>query len=132
MKDKNLYDDCPLIDGAYDVLKVLNEKYELYIVTAYLFLDSIPDFSGKNLVDKYHYLKEKLPFISPNQYIFMEQKSLIHSDIAIDDRVDHLSNADQKILMDAWHNRDLDHSLLEKENVQRVSSWQEILELLDY
>ena len=90
MKDKSFYDDAPLIKGAYKALEILNKKYDLYIITAFIYPNSNPDISSNNLKFKYEYLKKKLPFISPKQYIFIENKNLIHSDIAIDDKITHL------------------------------------------
>ena len=131
MKSRSFYGDCPLIDGCYEALKVLNEKYDLYIVTDYLYLESEPDISGNNLKDKYDYLKKMLPFISPSQYIFMKNKNLIHWDIAIDDRVDNLESADVKYLMHAWHNKNISPEELESKNIVKVYSWKEILDLLE-
>ena len=106
MSNNNFYGDCPLIDGCFEALELLNRKYELYIVTAYIY-DSVPDISADNLKNKYNYLREKLPFISPEQYIFISNKNLIHFDIGIDDRLDNLNSSDQKILMTAWHNKNI-------------------------
>lgn len=130
MLEHTFYGDCPLIDKAFKALKILNEKYELYITTAYCYKDSNPDISGKVLKDKYDYLKEKIPFISPEQYIFIDNKNLIHWDIAIDDRINNLKNADQKLLMNAWHNQDISDEELEKQGIIRVSGWDEILDLI--
>lgn len=132
MKDKSFYDDAPLIDDVYETLEILNKKYDLYIITAFIYPDSNPDISANNLKFKYEYLKRKLPFISPKQYIFLENKNLIHSDIAIDDRISHLENTDKKILMTAWHNKNLKEEELKERGIVRVNTWKEILELLDY
>ena len=113
MEDKSFYDDAPLIDGVYEALEILNKKYELYITTAYI-------------------LKKKLPFISPKQYIFIENKSLIKSDIAIDDKIVNLENADKKILINAWHNKNIKDEELNERGIVRVYTWKEILEMLDY
>ena len=131
MEDKSFYDDAPLIDGVYEALEILNKKYELYITTAYIYTET-PDISSNNLKYKYEYLKKKLPFISPKQYIFIENKSLIKSDIAIDDKIDNLENADKKILMNAWHNKRIKEEELNERGIVRVYTWKEILEMLDY
>ena len=36
VSDKNFYFNAPLLNGCYEVLKKLNEKYDIYIVTSYL------------------------------------------------------------------------------------------------
>jgi len=131
MNHNNFYDDSPLIDGCFEVLEELNKKYELYIVTSYLY-DSKPDISGDNLKNKYNYLKNKLPFISPKQYIFISDKNLIHFDIGLDDRIDNLNNCDKKLLMNAWHNKKIDNNLLNEKGIVRVFGWNDILKELDY
>ena len=132
MEDKSFYDDSPLIKDVYESLEKLNNKYELYIISAFVLKDSSPDISGNNLKYKYEYLKKKLPFISPSQYVFTENKSIIHSDIAIDDKIEHLNNADKKILFTAWHNKNIKEEELNERGIVRVYTWKEILELLDY
>jgi 5'(3')-deoxyribonucleotidase len=129
VKDRNFYEGATLFEGCYDVLRKLNDKYDLYIVTAYLWNDVI-DISGDNLRNKYYYLKEMLPFINSNKYIFTTNKNLLKFDIRIDDRLDNIMEADTKILFTAWHNRDLDDKFLEDNNVIRVNSWDDIEKLL--
>ena len=131
MEDKSFYDDAPLIDGVYEALEILNKKYELYITTAYIYTET-PDISSNNLKFKYEYLKKKLPFISPKQYIFIENKSLIKSDIAIDDKIVNLENADKKILINSWHNKNIKDEELNERGIVRVYTWKEILDMLDY
>ena len=125
------YKDAPLIEGAYEALEKLNKKYNLYIFTSYLYPESKPDIGGNNLRNKYEYLKKTLPFISPKQYVFIENKSLIKADIAIDDRLKNLSCAKTKLLFDGWHNRDISNKELEEKNVVRVCSWKEIEKILN-
>lgn len=131
MKTSNFYDlDCPLIEGAYEALKKINKKYELYIGTAYLYTDSTPDISGDNLKNKYEYLKVKLSFIKPQQYLFIENKNLINWDIAIDDKESNLKSAKEKYLFTAWHNKSINDEELKNKGIVRVSSWSEIEKIL--
>ena len=125
VKDRNFYEGATLFEGCYDVLRKLNDKYDLYIVTAYLWNDVI-DISGDNLRNKYYYLREMLPFINPNKYIFTTNKQLLRFDIAIDDRLVNLTGATTKILFDAWHNRKDELS----NDIIRVTSWKEVEKLL--
>lgn len=128
-KEKNLYHDAQLFEGCFEVLKKLNEVYDVYIVTAYLWKDTI-DISGNNLKNKYYYLKENLPFIKPEKYIFATNKKLMNFDIRIDDKIENLEGASTKLLFTAWHNRELDNDYLEKENVTRVNNWNDIKKIL--
>ena len=125
VEDKNLYDGAPLFEDCYEVLKKLTEKYDVYIVTSYLWRDVI-DISGKNLRYKYYYLKEMLPFIDPTKYIFTTNKNLLNFDIKLDDKVINLEGAETKILFNSWHNRHLEYS----DDIIRVNNWKEIGDVL--
>ena len=129
---RNLYGDCPMLDDCSRVLKKLNEEYELYIATSYLWNSNSKnnDSSGLNLGNKYYYLKDKLPFIKPEQYIFITNKSLLNIDIKIDDRINNLTNCETKILFSNWHNRNIPKDELDEKNIIVVNSWQEIEKLL--
>jgi len=129
VKDINFYQDAKLIDNCYKVLKELSNYYEIYIVTAYIWNESL-DLSGNNLKNKYYYLKEKLPFIPIENYIFTTNKNIINFDIKIDDRINNLKNADTKLLFNAWHNKNISQEELTKENIIRVNSWLQIKDLL--
>ena len=130
ISDKNFYENAPLIADCYDVLKKLNDSYNIYIVTTYLWNES-KDYSGKNLMNKYYYLREKLPFIKPEKFIFSSNKEIMNFDIRIDDRINNLNGANTKLLFTAWHNKNIDDAVLKDSNVIRVSGWKEIEELLE-
>lgn len=126
---RNFYENAPLIKDCYEVLEKLNEKYELYIVTSYLWNES-KDISGINLNNKYYYLKEMLPFINPERYIFTSNKKIMNFDIRIDDRMGNLEGADTKLLFDAWHNKEYTSDELKEKNVIRVNGWKDIEKIL--
>ena len=129
---RNLYGDCPMLDDCERVLKRLNEKYELYIATSFLWnqKSSNNDSSGTNLSNKYYYLKEKLPFIKPEQYIFITNKALLNIDIKIDDRVNNLDNCETKILFKNWHNKNISKEELNNKKIIVVESWNDIEKIL--
>ena len=129
IREKNVYDQCKLRDKAYEVLKELNEKYELFIATAYIWRD-MPEESGYVLEQKFNYLRDALPFISPYQYIFISNKSVLNTEIKIDDKINNLKNADVKILFTAYHNREISKEELEKQNIIRVDNWEGVKEIL--
>ena len=56
LNEKNLYENAELKDNCYETLKELNEIYDIYIVTSYLWKDGMIDASGNNLANKYNYL----------------------------------------------------------------------------
>lgn len=129
VENKDFYDDAPLLDGCYEVLKKLNTKYDVYIVTSYLWNETI-DISGKNLANKYYYLIKKLPFIKPEKYIFTTNKSVMNFDIRIDDRINNLNGATTKLLYTAWHNKDINDDELKEKNIIRVNNWKDIEKVL--
>lgn len=126
---KNFYENAPLISNCYEVLKKLNKKYELYIVTAYLWNES-KDISGINLMNKYNYLRNMLPFINPDKFIFASNKRIMNFDIRIDDRISNLDGAEIKLLFNAWHNQEYDSEELNKNNIIRVDGWKDIEKIL--
>ena len=88
----NLYDYVNFLENAYEVMEKLSKHYELYVLTAYVHRD-VPEFSGEILKQKYNWLYQKLPFISPERYIFTTDKSLIQCDIRIDDKLSNLTES---------------------------------------
>ncbi len=126
---KNLYENAPLLEGCYETIKRLSEKYDIYIVTSYIWGKDIID-PAENLKNKFNYLKEKLPFIKTNNYIFAQNKKIMHFDISIDDRLSGLENADFKILFNSWSNKSISEEYLSENNIIRVNNWSEIESLL--
>ncbi|MGN1326832.1 MAG: hypothetical protein ACI4VQ_01940 [Clostridia bacterium] len=129
-QNKNVYAYTFLLPDAYRVMEKLSQKYELYIVTAYIFRDE-PEKSADNLKNKFNYLIKELPFIKPEQYIFTTNKSIVQCDIKIDDRPSNLQgNAEMKLMFDAYHNREISDLELEKDGIIRVNGWKHIEEIL--
>ena len=125
VKNENVYDYCSIIDGCYDTLKELNEVYDIYICTSYLWRD-MPNESGYVLEQKFKFLKDNFDFISPYKYIFVSDKSVLDFDIKIDDRLDNLSNCKTKLLFTAYHNKNISKEELDNLGVVRVDSWKEV------
>ena len=55
---RNLYKNAPLLDGCYEVLEKLNNKYDIYIVTSYIWEKDIIS-AEENLKNKFQYLQQK-------------------------------------------------------------------------
>lgn len=115
---KGFFRTIPVVSGSRDVLERLNQKYEVFIVSAAL------EFP-KSLEDKREWLKEHFPFIHWKQIVFCGSKEIVKADIMIDD---HLKNLDKfegdTFLFTQPHNRRIQTAH------RRVDSWEEIAELL--
>jgi 5'-nucleotidase len=111
--------NAPVIDGSVEALKILNDKYDLFIVS------SATEFPN-SLKEKYDWLNKHFPFITWKQMVFCGVKTIINGDIMIDD---HFKNLDyfkgKTILFTQHHNygHDAKHHF-------RVNNWNEILALL--
>lgn len=127
---KNVYDYANIVEGAKETLEKLNEKYDLYIATAFVFRDA-PEVSGKTLNDKYNFLCEKFPFIDPHKFIFISNKDLLEADIRIDDSPKKLmGKARLKLLFTAYHNKNMADEELKKNNFIRVNGWKDVEKIL--
>ena len=127
---KNVYDYCELLPNAYEVMEKLSKKYELYIVTAYIFRDN-EEYSANNLKNKFIYLYNNLPFIPPQNYIFTSNKEIINCEIKIDDKLSNLEGtAETKLLFDAYHNKNIKDEELKQKGVVRVNGWEDIEKML--
>ena len=108
-----------LMEGSREALEYLNDKYELYIVSAGM------EFPN-SLREKFDWLAEHFPFISWEQIVLCGSKKPVSGDVMIDDypkNLDHFSG--EKFIFTQPHNE-----LIENENYRRVGSWKEIMNIL--
>ncbi|MBS7344787.1 MAG: 5'-3'-deoxyribonucleotidase [Caryophanon sp.] len=100
INEPDFFRDLALLDeDAYDVLKELNETYDIYIATAAM------DVPGSFLA-KYDWLREHFPFLNPQYFIFCGNKKVVNADYLIDDTVQQLRNfTGQGILFDQPSNQ---------------------------
>ncbi|WP_461789326.1 5' nucleotidase, NT5C type [Pedobacter sp.] len=116
INEKGFFRDLPVIDGAVDAVKALQQKYEVYIVSAAM------EFKN-SLEDKLEWLAEHFPFISWKQIIFCGEK-IVDVDIMIDDRIKNFQNFDGRALLFTSP-----HNLLITD-YERVDNWQQVLQKL--
>jgi 5'(3')-deoxyribonucleotidase len=108
-----------VIEGSQDVIRKLNENFELFIVSA------ATEFP-QSLSEKQEWLQEHFPFISWRQIIFCGSKKPISGDYMIDDLLRNLDFFDgEKLLFTATHN-----TQLESGDFTRVNNWSEVEKLL--
>jgi len=107
----------PIMEGSRDVVRQLNERYEVFIVSAAM------EFPN-SFVEKYDWLAEHFPFISWQQIVFCGSKRIIKADYLIDDYPKNLDFFEgEKLLFTAPHNQLLT-------GYKRLNNWQEVSDLL--
>jgi 5'(3')-deoxyribonucleotidase len=115
---KGFFRTVPLVPGSREVLERLNQRYEIFVVSAALEFPT-------SLDDKREWLDEHFPFISWRQIVFCGSKEIVKADIMIDDHLKNLDKFDgDTFLFSQPHNRKL------QTRHRRVDSWEEIAELL--
>lgn len=118
----NMYDYCELMPGCYEVLSELNQEYEVFIATDYIFPEIVTK-CGYIVKQKFDFLQKNLPFIDPRQYIFLANKGVLNMDIVLDDKLKNLDCGDIKLLFSAYHNMDYSLEYLQSISVERINSW---------
>lgn len=117
------------LQNCVETIKKLNDLYDIYIVTSYVWKENVIDASY-NLKFKHEYLKHFFPFINENNFIYISDKSKIVFDIGIDDRPKNLVSCNQKILFTEFRNEKITKDELAKDNIIRVNNWLEIENIL--
>ncbi len=104
--------DLKVMPGAYEVLPLLCEKYDVYIVSAAM------EFKH-SLADKLDWLNEHFPYIDWKHIIFCGHK-IVNVQIMIDDRIRNFAGfGGRPLLFSSPHN----HLITEFE---RVNTWHEV------
>ncbi len=116
INEKGFFRDLPVIEGSVEAVKKLQEKHEVYIVSAAM------EFRN-SLEDKLDWLADHFPFISWKNIVFCGEK-IVNVDVMIDDRAKNFSNfKGRPLLFTSPHN-------LLLTQYERVNNWQEALEKL--
>jgi 5'(3')-deoxyribonucleotidase len=112
INEPGFFRDLPVIPGSRENIEALNDKYEIYIVSAAM------QFRN-SLIDKFDWLQEHFSFISWTNIIFCGDK-IVDADIIIDDRIKNFASFEgRKLLFTSPHN------LLITE-YERVNNWDEV------
>lgn len=126
---KNEYDYGHINDNAVSVIKELNEKYEVFIGTSFIFREIVND-SGIFVKNKYDFLMKNFPFLNPMNFVFVGNKNILKCDIFIDDKIENLAGGDIKILYTAYHNKNISDEELKKLGIIRAKDWLDIKRIL--
>jgi 5'(3')-deoxyribonucleotidase len=102
----------PVIQDSVEVIRELNERYEVFIVSAAM------EFPN-SLIEKYDWLAEHFPFITWKQIALCGDKRLVTGDYMIDDHVKNLVHFTGKPYMfTSAHN-------LNNNDYERINNWKE-------
>ena len=116
IKSAGFFRHLPVMVDAVDVLRRLNERYEVFIVSAAM------EFPN-SLKDKYDWLMEHFPFLTWKQIALTGSKDLVFGDFMIDDHVKNLENFKGKpYLYTSAHN-------LTVTGYDRIDSWKEAADI---
>ena len=116
---KGFFKTAPVIEYSQEVVKKLNESYEVFIVSA------ATEFP-QSLSEKQEWLNEHFPFIGWQQMVFCGLKTIINADMMIDDHLKNLDHFDgTTFLFSQPHNLHVNN-----EKHKRVDSWQQIASIL--
>ncbi|MES2417602.1 MAG: 5'(3')-deoxyribonucleotidase [Bacteroidota bacterium] len=116
INEKGFFRDLPVIEGSVTALQKLQEKHEIYIVSAAM------EFRN-SLEDKLDWLGEHFPFISWKNIIFCGDK-IVNTDVMIDDRAKNFIGFEGRALLFTSP-----HNLLLSQ-YERVDNWQQVLDKL--
>ena len=115
---KGFFADLEVMPHAQDVIRELQEHYDIYIVTAAMEFPT-------SFEDKYNWLQEHFPFIHWRNVIFCGDKSIIDAEYMIDDHVFNLETFRGKgLLFTASHN-------IHEQRFTRVNDWLEVRDFFE-
>ena len=111
--EPGFFRDIPVIENSQDVLREMNERYEIFIVSAAV------EFPN-SLKDKLEWLLDHFPYFSWRQLVLCGDKRMINGDHMIDDHARNLEHFNgEKYLFTSFHN-------LNVQGYRRVNNWQEV------
>lgn len=111
--------NLPVMPGSREVLQNLNNAYKIIVV-------SLATEFPYCLTDKQLWLRDNFPFINWRQIVFCGDKTLIESEIMIDDHLKNLDHFEGETIMFTQP----PNMLVKNSRHTRVNSWAEIEKLL--
>jgi len=113
---EGFFRNLSVMKDSVQTLKGINERYELFIVSA------ATEFPN-SLKDKLEWLLEHFPFLTWKQLALCGDKRLVYGDYMIDDHVRNLKHFNgKKYLFTSAHNLDV-------EGYDRIDNWKEAADI---
>jgi len=130
LQDMDLYEEVEFIPDAVETIRELNDYFDIYICSSCAMFCCL-DKSARFFADKYNFLIKNFPFLNPEKFILTGVKNIFKADIQIDDKASHLmGDIKHRLMMTAYHNREITDEELNDKNIKRVDSWSDIREYL--
>ncbi|HEX5024502.1 MAG TPA: 5'(3')-deoxyribonucleotidase [Agriterribacter sp.] len=116
LHSRGFFRNLPVMDGCAKVIEQLNERYEVFIVSAAM------EFPN-SLNDKLDWLNEHMPFLTWRQLVLCGDKRMIAGDYMIDDHTRNLLHFKGKAyLYNAAHNT-------HETGYERINNWDEVAKI---
>jgi 5'(3')-deoxyribonucleotidase len=113
VREVGFFRDLPVMPDCVEVIRELQERYEIFITTAAM---QFPN----SLIEKYDWLAKHLPFIPWTHLVFCGDKSIIAADYLIDDHAKNFVRfRGEGILFSAPHN-------VHVTGYRRVADWRDV------
>ncbi len=110
---KGFFREMRVNDLAQEIVRELNQKYKLFIVS------SAMEFPN-SLNEKLEWLTEHFPYLHWKQFVFCGSKAVVHGDYMIDDMIHNLESFNgEKYLFTAPHN-------MQYNQYSRLNNWKEV------
>jgi 5'-nucleotidase len=116
LKAEGFFRKLSVMKDSVEVLKEMNQRYEVFIVSA------ATEFPN-SLKDKLEWLLEYFPFFTWKQLSLCGDKRLVYGDYMIDDHVRNLKHFNgKKYLFTSAHNLDV-------QDYDRINNWKEAADI---
>lgn len=113
LQSDDFFEDLPIIPDSQKVLREIADRYEVFIATAAM---AFPN----SFAPKFRWLRRHFPFLSPRNFVFCGDKSILHADFLIDDMPLNLASfRGEGILFTSPHNVGI-------KEYRRVDTWQDV------
>jgi len=110
------FENLPVIEGSQEVLLRMSRRYQIFIATAAMAFPSSFD-------SKYRWLRRHYDFLSPQNFVFCGDKSILQADYLIDDMPYNLASfRGQGILFTSPHN-------IGNRDYRRVDDWRQVADI---
>lgn len=121
--EKELWDSLsPAPDSQWGVKKLIDNGYDVYVATATHY---------SNFAWKVDWFAKNFPFIDQKHIICIQNKSLLHVDVLVDDCAENLmatNYAVDRVLLDKPWNRNVHDDVY---GIYRTNNWEEIVEYVN-